>query len=125
MIKKRKLPELGTDKVLAQILQDPKRREAFLAEPMAEPLRPCEVDGKPAFFHRWCDEDRALLQFKALVRREDAEELRTLFDDRGICPPSAHIETVRYTFALVEFQDGSVKKVDPERVRFMDKEAGR
>jgi hypothetical protein len=98
MRKKRTLPELGTDKVLAQILQDPKRREAFLAEPMAEPLRPCEVDGKPAFFHRWVE-------------------------DAWIVPPSLMVGghnggNVRSTFALVEFQDGSVKKVDPEAVRF-------
>lgn len=86
----------------------------------ASTSRLCEVDGNVCFFHRWCDEDRALLQFNALVRREEAEEQRTLFDDRGICSPSANIETVRNTFALVEFQDGTVKKVDPERVRFIN-----
>lgn len=96
--------------------------EKLLRKAEETQTRLCKVEGKYCFFHRWFDEDLGLLQFDAFVKREDAEAMRTLFDDRGICGPSAHIEKVRHTFALIEFTDGSVKKVDPEKVRFLDRE---
>lgn len=48
-------------------------------------LRPCEVDGDKAYFHRW-----------------------------------ALDEHTRY-LALIEYLDGSVSLVHPERVRFLDR----
>lgn len=60
--------------------------------------RACEVDGKPCLFHRWVEEDTILI--------------------------SAESEPVfsRHTLALVEYPDGSVGKVKPELVTFLDKE---
>ena len=84
--------------------------------------RLCEVDGQPAFFHRWVEEDRPLLQFNAPVKEYDAIMTRQKFDQQGICPSNAIIEKARQTFALVEVLDGSVKKVAPEKVRFRDRE---
>ena len=48
-------------------------------------LRPCEVDGDKAYFHRWVLGDHAT------------------------------------TFALIEFLDGTVSQVHPEKVRFLDR----
>lgn len=84
--------------------------------------RLCEVEGEPAFFHRWVEEDRPLLQFNALVKEYDAIMTRQKFDQLGVCPSNARIEKARQTFALVEMLDGRAKKVAPEKVRFCDRE---
>lgn len=62
--------------------------------------RPCLVEGKPALWHRWTS------------RCE-------------IVPPSiykgGHLGgNIAACFALVEFEDGAVAEVNPERVRFLD-----
>lgn len=70
-----------------------------------EHLRPCMVDNKPALWHRWTN------------RRE-------------IVPPSGMVNgqlphaggVIEGTFALIEYTDGQVAEVYPERVRFLDTE---
>ena len=51
--------------------------------------RPCEVDGRPALFHRWVEE----------VIKDD------------------YVLT-----ALVEYRDGTIAKVEPERIQFVGEE---
>lgn len=51
--------------------------------------RPCEVDGRPALFHRWIEE--------------------VTKDDYALT-------------ALVEYSDGTIAKVDPERIQFTGEE---
>lgn len=87
-------------------------------------LRPCLVDEKPAIFHRWVDEDKALLQSHALLRLEDHMKLVRLFREEDVVSPSATIEKLRTCFALVEYPDGSVGKVKPELVTFLDRKEG-
>ena len=84
--------------------------------------RPCEVDGRPALFHRWLEEDRALLKINALTTREEQSRLLYKFREMALCSPGCSVEVLRETFALVEYQDGTVAKVDPLLVRFVDKE---
>lgn len=62
--------------------------------------RPCEVDGRPALFHRW------------------VEEGQVVNIDHVFCK----MEVVHNTFALVEYPDGTVCKVVPERIRFVGEE---
>lgn len=64
--------------------------------------RPCEVDGKPALFHRWIESDRVLVTVDGFNRYR----------------PGNRAEVIRETFALVEYEDGAVGKVKPELVRF-------
>lgn len=90
--------------------------------PELEPFRPCEADGKPAIFHRWVEEDKALLQMERFMTMEDAEEIKQTFDRCGYAVTGAHIEKVRQTFALVEYVDGTVGKVEPEKIKFTDKD---
>lgn len=67
--------------------------------PMDELLaRPCEVDGRPALFHRWMEEAAELIQ------------------------PHCEITVVHRTYALVEYRDGTIGRVAPERVKFIRKE---
>ena len=63
-------------------------------------MRPCLVEGKPALWHRWTS------------RCE-------------IVPPSplqgGHLGgNIAACFALVEYEDGTVQEVYPNRVRFLD-----
>ena len=61
-------------------------------------LRPCTVDSMKALFHRW--EDKS-----------------------WIVPPSPMVGghqggVVRGVFAIVEMEDGTVREVEPEKVKF-------
>ena len=90
--------------------------------PLLRRERPCLADGKPAFFHRWVDEDKGLLRINAFTRHDEAERLHRAFRDEGIVHNCCSVETLRVTFALVEYRDGTVGKVKPEQVRFLDRE---
>lgn len=91
----------------------------------AEPeLRPCLVDGKPATFHRWVEEDKAMLQLGALMKREDVERAVREFNKLGVVDASSAIRVLRICFALVEYPDGSVGKVKPELIQFLDRKEG-
>ena len=86
-------------------------------------LRPCEVNGKPAVFHRWVDEDRMKVQINIMTLREEA--IRTMDDYKvhGFLPATASPVVLRQTIALVEYEDGTVCKVEPEDVKFTDRRA--
>ena len=91
--------------------------------PMEELLsRPCEVDGVPALFHRWVEEDRALLNIETFLRHGDQEALRRRALVDGVVPCGCSVDVIREMFALVEYQDGTIAKVDPELIRFLDRE---
>ena len=86
-------------------------------------LRPCEVDGVSGYrFHRFVDEDRALIEVKALmrpdeVRRAVEDQQRALFTG-----PHSTAKILRRTLALVESPNGTLRKVEPDLVRFTDRE---
>lgn len=86
--------------------------------------RPCLADGKPAVFHRWADEDKGLLRINAFTRPEEQRILSRRFRDEGIIPDCCSMEALRATFALVEYPDGSVGKVKPELIQFLDRKEG-
>lgn len=67
----------------------------------APEYRPCYAQGRPALFHRWCDNARP-------VRRKYAQE-----DD------TQHYQ-LHNVQALVEFADGTVARVWPQDIQFID-----
>ena len=83
--------------------------------------RPCEVDGVPALFHRWADEDEGLLKLDILRRPDDAGRLYDEYKRLGIIGPEFSVEVIRKTYALVEYLDGTVHMVAPELITFTDK----
>lgn len=87
-------------------------------------LRPCLADGKPATFHRWVDDDRAVLQVGAFVHPRDRDRIFREFQEVGLIDSSSHIEKISATFALVEYPDGSVGKVKPVLIQFLDRGEG-
>ncbi len=67
---------------------------------ITESLRKCTADGRKAIFHRWCDVSQ-------------------------IVPPSPMMGghgggVVRDTYAIVEYEDGSIGRIAPERIKFSD-----
>ena len=86
--------------------------------------RPCEVDGRPALFHRWIEEDRALLRHNfSVIESEDRRYYaERYFFEKNVCLPGCSFDIITETFALVEYQNGTVAKVKPEQVRFVNKE---
>lgn len=86
--------------------------------------RPCLADGKPATFHRWVDEDKALLRIDRFLRPEDQLMIFRRFQESGVVDAGAEIVKVRTCSALVEYPDGSVGKVKPELITFLDRKEG-
>ena len=84
-------------------------------------VRPCLADDKPATFHRWVDETRGLLHINALVTPIEREMIYRDFQSTGVAGPHCSIEPERNVFALVEYPDGSVGKVKPELIQFLDR----
>ena len=84
--------------------------------------RPCEVDGRPALFHRWVEEDRALVRINCFTTPEEQAEIARKIRLSGVYPAGCTPEVIRETFALVEYRDGTVAKVKPELIRFIGKE---
>lgn len=88
-----------------------------------EPItRPCEVDGKTCLFHRFVEESKLVLCGNTFVRPLVREVWsRRLRDDGMYKSPDCVAEVIRTTFALIEFPDGSLAKVDPVEVTFLDR----
>lgn len=104
---------------------DVKKKRTLQLLPMDElQNRPCEVDGRPALFHRWVEQDRALLQINRFIHYSPEIEAGLLrkFHGSGLVEPGCSTEVIRETFALVEYRDGTVAQVKPELVRFTDVE---
>lgn len=107
---------MGKKKKLARFLA---AMEGLRIEQGPPPTRPCLVDEKPAVFHRFVEEDRALLQINAYCEPGDRERIRREFQETGVYPDTCYATTLRSTLALVEFPDGSLRKVDPELVTLL------
>lgn len=91
--------------------------------PMAKlQARPCAVDGVPALFHRWIEEDSVLLNIDRMCTPEDRLRLSHEYLRDRVLPAGCTSAVLHHTFALVEYRDGTVHKVNPERVRFVKKE---
>lgn len=78
----------------------------------------CTVNGERAYFHRWIEEEKVIVQMKNFTSIEQMIKFRKKVEDEGISPLGCGIEKVKVIAALVEYMDGTVKKVDPERVKF-------
>ena len=87
-------------------------------------LRPCLADSKPATFHLWAEEDTAMLQVDTLLHPKDLVQVYREFNRSGVAGAGSHIEKLRTCFALVEYADGSVGKVKPELIQFLDRKEG-
>lgn len=83
--------------------------------------RPCMVAGQTCRFHGWVRYDDTMLQLDYFVKAEHREEILRGYHETGVMDTSGHIEKVRRIAALVEYPDGSVGRVQPELITFLDR----
>lgn len=84
--------------------------------------RPCKAKGKPAIFHCWVADDKTILRINSFVTEEERKILIDSYHAEKVIPNCCSMEIARKTSALVEYQDGTVGLVEPERVHFLDRE---
>ena len=87
---------------------------------MAEKPRLCEVNGRAAIFHRWVDKSNRILDMGG--RMLSPKHYAQILDDYttyGITSGGAKLTVITETFALVEYDDGSVDYVEPTEVKFI------
>ena len=86
-----------------------------------EHRRPCEVDGSKAWYHGLIHCDQAILKADADTDQPDNyAACQRQFRASGQIPMYCDVVVVRRTYAMIEYLDGSVTKVDPEEVQFID-----
>lgn len=86
------------------------------------PTRPCWIEGNPATFHRWVDEEKALLRIDVFTKPSEQEAIVRRFREEGVHDTASSVEKQRVVLALIEWPDGRVAKVRPEQLRFADRE---
>lgn len=85
--------------------------------------RPCEVGGRKALFHRWIPVNK--IGIKCIQRYKDAEKANELFrlaKEELIFHLGMHPIIVENVYGLVEYENGTMDKVDPEKIVFKDSE---
>ena len=83
--------------------------------------RPCVVGGRKALFHRWVESDKALFENVALMSYEMKAEQINQFNNFGMVDNMCtKLRIIKSLYGLVEHADGSMEKVDPEKIVFED-----
>lgn len=85
-------------------------------------LRPCKVDGAPALFHRFVENDRAILGINTFCNKDTANQMVEDFNKKNFFTNACNVEKLRSTMALIEWPDGRLCTVAVERVQFTDRE---
>jgi hypothetical protein len=83
--------------------------------------RPCMVGGdKEALFHDWIFEDEVFINFNGVVKPYEMRRIAKSVREYGVVPNMAYTTPVKKTYGLVEFRDGTIQKVNPLDIRFLD-----
>ena len=91
-----------------------------MAYKIAQKLRPCYANNKKALFHRWIDKDQYIVKFQANISYNSKEKIIDEFKATGILPNFCDTEMKTETFAIIEYEDGTVAEVRPTEMRFAD-----
>lgn len=84
-------------------------------------LRPCLVDSDPAVFHQYVEADQALLRINVFCKPAEQAAIVRRFREEGVYDQTCcSVEVVRNVAALVEYPDGSMGRVDPVKLTFLD-----
>ena len=92
--------------------------------------RICKVDNKKALFHCWSTKGTFLLKIKSSLRCADQWEVKKAFEEMIECsntmqliPTNLEVIGNTSTFVgIVEFEDGTIKMVQPTDITFLDSE---
>lgn len=82
--------------------------------------RPCEVDGCKGWYHGLIHNDRIVVQPRGCMSPSRVAQYVRDIRSRGLIHPDLGAYQERHTYAMIEYLDGSVTKVDPEKVQFTD-----
>ena len=88
--------------------------------------RPCLVYGyREALFHRWVEADKVIFKidrgFKEGSLKDLLNRITTMYKEHNaIYSPYVKIEKIKIFYGIVENGDGSIEKVDPENIKFLD-----
>lgn len=88
----------------------------------SEEYRRCLVNSERALFHRWCEEDTLLINLNTIANPEITKAIRKEFQESLVLHGFGEVKTVSNVYALVEFENGLVEKVEPTNVKFVDGE---
>jgi hypothetical protein len=87
--------------------------------------RPCSVKGLTGcIFLGFFEEDETLLKVDAFVKQEELKRIQRRFYETGIVSDAMRVDILHKVFAIVEMPDGTVEKVNPEDIVFLDREEG-
>lgn len=82
--------------------------------------RPCEVDGSKAWYHGLVHCDRTVVRVDGKLSSIQSSIIERKLQHQRVFPGDCQMHVERRTYAMVEYLDGSVAKVDPEQVHFID-----
>jgi|GEM_PF-3002782 len=80
-------------------------------------LRPCSVNGRKAWFHCWIQTEHPYF-ISTVFSREETKEISRRIENMTIIPPGFEVEKIARVVALVEYNNGTVAKVNPEEITF-------
>lgn len=103
----------------------PERITAPPPTPVLAHPRHCKVKELSAVFHRWVECDEVMLSFEVMLKAAEQRTIHRKFRESGVVPPGCRVDLIRTTCALVEYQDGTVSRVDPEDITFTDVMTGK
>lgn len=92
--------------------------------------RICKVDNKKALFHCWSNKDTFLLKIKSSLRPAEQWAVKKAFEEMLECSNTMqlipdNLEVIGNTNkfgGIVEFEDGTIKMVQPTDITFLDSE---
>ena len=82
--------------------------------------RPCEIGGRKALFHRWVESDKVIIESQMLLKNETIDECIKLYNEKKFLHRGMTAKIIKSFYGLVEYEDGTMEKVDPEKIVFKD-----
>lgn len=85
--------------------------------------RQCYANNKKALFHKWIDIDEVLVKINGCVSSDDLRKINEIIDTiitNNVYSSNFNTEVIKRTYAIVEYEDGTIDYVDPKSIRFID-----
>lgn len=95
-------------------------------KPSIKKYRPCVVDGKKALFHRWADKGKLVVRLDGIFTEKKLQEASLHIyqdDDLIITDRKSDVVQIQQTYGIVEYENGVVAEVEPEKIVFTDNKA--